>query len=198
MGNMNLSFGWKDTIQTLILSFILLLISGGCSSKEQRPLTYFSDEETSAQDELEVEEGNMDLAYSNTGREVSVPYKEKGGIKLIPVKVNGIAFEMVLDSGCSTALITVAEASYLYLKGRLSDEDFLGTAPSMVADGRIVENMVVNLKNVVIGDVIGCEDVQATVVSNAEAPLLLGNEVLDRLASYSINNETKTVDFVLK
>ena len=92
----------------------------------------------------------------------------------------------------------MAEANYLYQKGLLSQEDVIGVAHSQIADGSIVENMVVNLKEVVIDDRISCPDVKATVSSNVQAPLLLGNEVLDRVATITIDNTNQTLKFVLK
>ena len=114
------------------------------------------------------------------------------------MKVNGVGFEMIFDTGCSGALISVAEANYLYQKGKLTQEDFVGTTQSQIADGSVVENMVVNLKEVVINDQILCPNVLATVSSNINAPLLLGNEILDRLATIKIDNEQDALIFKLK
>ncbi len=105
---------------------------------------------------------------------------------------------MILDTGCSGALISVAEANYLYQKGLLTEADFIGTASSYIADGSILEHAVINLKEVIIGDQILCKDVQASVSENPGAPLLLGNEVLDRAATFSIDNENKVIRFTLK
>ena len=54
------------------------------------------------------------------------------------------------------------------------------------------------MKDVVIDGQIYCPDVQATVSSNINAPLLLGNEILDRVAAITIDNETETLHFRLK
>lgn len=160
-------------------------------------MTFYSDtgDETEDYTAYDATDG---LSVAASGESISVPFQEEGGVKFVPVSVNGLAFHMILDSGCSTAMITVAEANYLYNKGRLTENDILGSTKSTIADGSIVENMVVNLRQVIIGGKILCTDVQASVVENAQAPLLLGNDILDRVASYSINNQTKTIDFILK
>ena len=44
----------------------------------------------------------------------------------------------------------------------------------------------------------GTYNVQATVSANTKAPLLLGNEVLNRTASYSVDNVNKVINFTLK
>ena len=146
----------------------------------------------------DLEEAAEESSYAQSGDEIVVPYRNDNGVKYVAVKVNGVGFEMIFDTGCSSALISVAEANYLYQKGKLTQEDILGTVHSKVADGNVVENMVVNLKEVIINDQILCTDVKATVSGNINAPLLLGNEILDRLATIKIDNENETLNFKLK
>lgn len=113
--------------------------------------------------------------------------------------VNGqFTVKMILDSGCSGTLISIAEAKYLYEKGCFTQDDILGMTQSQIADGSIVENMVINLRELVIGGQIACTNVTATVSANAQAPLLLGNEVLNRAPSYSVDNENKLIKFKLR
>ena len=80
----------------------------------------------------------------------------------------------------------------------MNQEDILGVSQSLIADGSIVENAEINLKEVIIAGKIVCSDVRATVSNSLLAPLLLGNEVLDRAASYTIDNVNKTIIFKLK
>lgn len=132
-----------------------------------------------------------------------VPYKETGGVKFVHVKVNGVGWDMIFDTGCSGTLLSLSEARYLVEKGLLVEDDILGFAHSQIADGSIVENMVVNLRKVSIiandGETIDCYNVRATVSNNIEAPLLLGNEVLDNVAyDYTIDNARKVISFNVK
>jgi len=169
---------------TIALSLLLILAS--CESEKKKPV-YFDTDETAEE-----------TTYAQVGDEIVVPFRNQNGVKYVQVKVNGVGFEMIFDTGCSSALISVAEANYLYQKGKLTQDDILGTSQSQIADGSVVENMVVNLKEVVINDQILCPNVQATVSGNINAPLLLGNEILDRLATITIDNENETLNFKLK
>lgn len=164
--------------------FICLLCS--CGGEKKKPV-YVGLEETSGES-----------LYAQSGDEIVVPFRNENGVKYVPVKVNGVGFEMIFDTGCSGALISVAEANYLYQKGKLTEADFIGTTKAQIADGSIVNNMVVNLKEVIIDDKIFCDNVVATVSGNINAPLLLGNEILDRLATITIDNENETLNFKLK
>ena len=168
----------------LLLSLIMVLLS--CGGEKKKPIY------------VDLDEVTEESLYAQSGDEIIVPFRNENGVKYVAVKVNGVGFEMIFDTGCSGALISVAEANYLYQKGKLSQDDILGTAQSQIADGSVVENMVVNLKEVVINDQILCPNVKATVSANINAPLLLGNEILDRLATIKIDNENETLNFKLK
>lgn len=177
----------------LLLSAICLLAS--CKT-EKKKLAYYGEEDIE-EDTIEVGSNTSINYYSDD--EVIVPFEEQGGVKLIDVKVNGqFTVKMILDSGCSGTLISIAEAKYLYEKGCFTEDDILGLTKSQIADGSIVENMVINLRELVIGDQISCSNVTATVSANAQAPLLLGNEVLNRAPSYSVDNRNKVIKFRLK
>ena len=139
----------------------------------------------------------------NTGTSTEVEFEENCGVKLVHVKVNGVGWDMIFDTGCSGTLLSLSEARYLASKGLLLQEDILGTTHSQIADGSIVENMVVNLRLVSIitddGSSIDCHNVKATISNNINAPLLLGNEVLDEVAyDYTIDNTNKVILFNVK
>nr|DAE98662.1 MAG TPA: gag-polyprotein putative aspartyl protease [Caudoviricetes sp.] len=188
----------KRIIVGTILFIVLQLVTTSCG-KEKKALPFY-DTETSDESITESEDiGSVNDEYELMGGEsdVSVPFIEKGSIKYVKVSINGQPFDMVFDTGCSGTLISVAEANYLYQNGCLSNEDILGTALSKIADGSIVENMVVNLKEVIIDNKIRFSNVNATVSANSGAPLLLGNEVLNRVPTYEIDNENKVIKFKL-
>ena len=116
-------------------------------------------------------------------------------------KINGVNIDMIFDTGCSQTLISMLEAQMLKKKGLLTENDYIGNSKSIIADGSIVENMLFNIKSLELTDgirTIVCENVVVQVSSNIEAPVLLGNEVLDRVASYTIDNENNIIKFKLK
>lgn len=180
-------------MRALGFCFCLALLLIGCKNKEKYAPPYFETSNASIE-----QNGNLPESELSSGDVVAVPFIESGGVKYIEVELNRtFTVRMILDSGCSGALISVAEAQHLYSKGVLTEDDFVGKSKSMIADGSVVENMVVNLREVIIGGKIICPNVQATVSSNAQAPLLLGNEVLNRTASYTVDNQNKTINFKL-
>ena len=183
---------------SILILFIILGTS--CSKKKERPAFYDTENiESSTNFSVDsIIETSKVTENTDITDIVTVPFRENAGVKYVKVSVNGFGFEMIFDTGCSGTLISLAEANYLYEKGYLKSEDYLGKSKSQIADGSIVENMVFNLKEVIIDEKIHCADVTATVSANSNAPLLLGNEVLNRVASYTIDNENKTINFKLK
>lgn len=172
-----------------VLLFALMLCS--CDNPQNDLAFYDGNTEF---DEFE-ENDNFDIMGSNI---ISIPFRESNGVKFLEVSINGLVCEMIFDTGCSNTLISIAEANYLYEKGKLSVEDILGISQDEIADGSIVENVVINLREVVVGGKILCENVTATVSNNCQAPLLLGNEILDRASSFSVDNEKRVINFKIR
>lgn len=121
----------------------------------------------------------------------TVPIKMVGGVYMIPVEVDETAMEFVFDTGAGIISISEVEAAFLYKQGKISNEDILGLENFSDANGNISEGTIINLKTVKIGDRI-LNDVQASVVPNQRAPLLLGQTALSRFGKVTIdynNNE---------
>ena len=127
---------------------------------------------------------------------IKVAYEEMdGGTISVPVKINGMSLDMIFDTGASSTCITLAEANYLYEKGKLTDNDILDSQQFMTADGNLFVGLRVMLREVQIGDEIMLHDVEAVVVQNQMAPLLLGQTVLKQFREVSVDRENGVVKF---
>ena len=169
------------------LSIAITILMCSCGGEKSKVPVY-----------IDMDDSTEENSFAQSGDEIIVPFRNDNGVKYVDVKVNGVGFEMIFDTGCSGALISVAEANYLYQKGKLTRDDIIGVSQSVIADGSVVEDMVVNLKEVIINGQILCPDVTATVSKNINAPLLLGNEILDRVATITIDNNQDALIFKLK
>ena len=145
---------------------MMVLLISSCHEKKKN--LSFYDNSDIEDDSVEVNDYSSSTTISyNSSEEVTVPFTEEGGVKFIDVTINQkFTVKMFLDSGCSGTLISIAEAKYLYEKGCFTEDDILGTTHSQIADGSIVENMVINLRELVIGGKISCSNVTATVSAN--------------------------------
>lgn len=132
---------------------------------------------------------------------ISLQYEEMRGVKIIPVKLNGVTLNMVYDTGCSGLHLSLNELQILCKNGKITSDDILDVEYSTIADGSIVENGSINIKEIKIGNDDNCivlHNKIATVSLNQVAPILLGNEVLDELASVEVDNVKKTINFYKK
>lgn len=132
---------------------------------------------------------------------ISISYEEMGGVKVIPVKLNGITMNMIYDTGSSGIHLSLNELKTLCKNGKFDKKDILGVEYSSIADGSIVENGSINIKEIQIGDGDDCivlHNKKATVSPNQVAPILLGNDVLDELASVEVDNVNKKIKFYKK
>ena len=73
----------------------------------------------------------------------------------------------------------------------------VGKQHFMTADGSVSEGTVLNLRNVNFGG-LTLDNVQASVVKNQRAPLLLGQSVMQKLGRIEIDNEQRVLKITYK
>jgi len=118
----------------------------------------------------------------------------ENGVRYVWIEINGIKLRFIFDTGASSICISSAEASVLYRQGTLREEDILDIEYFQDATGRISEGTQINLREVRIGNMV-LEDISALVVDNIDAPLLLGQTVLERFGSIEIDNQNREIIF---
>lgn len=175
---MHYSIKFKSAISLIL--FLVIILMSSCEKKASKP-PYNLEQPTKAC--------------------ISIPYEEFGGVKAIPVKLNGVTMNMIYDTGCSGLHISLNELQTLAKNGKVSQDDVLGVSYSTIADGSIVQNGLINIKQIEIGsgdESLVLDNVQASVALNQDAPILLGNAVLDEMASVEVDNVKKTINFYKK
>lgn len=113
--------------------------------------------------------------------------KMHSGTYEIPCSVNGLPLKMIFDTGASDVTISSVEANFMLKNGYLSDSDVKGKKHYMTASGDIHEGTVLRLKEVKLGDTV-LKNVEASVVHSQKAPLLLGQSVLEKFGTITIDN----------
>lgn len=123
-----------------------------------------------------------------------IQMQEENGVYKIPCEVNGLRMKFIFDTGASNVSISLTEAKFMLENDYISSNDILGTATSQIADGSIVENTIIRLKEIKIADII-LKDVTATVTHSMSAPLLLGQSAIQKLGAIQIlGNELIILD----
>lgn len=120
--------------------------------------------------------------------------KMPSGTYEIPCKVNGLALKFIFDTGASDVSISLTEALFMLKNGYLKEEDILGTQYYSIANGDIAEGTTIRIKKLEFGGVT-LYNVDASIVHELQAPLLLGQSAIARLGKIQIdpNNSTLTI-----
>ncbi|WP_051633040.1 retroviral-like aspartic protease family protein [Thermonema rossianum] len=191
----------------VITSFCLMLLClTGCNdarrSGKRKPRTAQEQPQTTYKPERKASPTSPIQENKDYSEEVSVspdttapvilPIEEEHGVQYIWVTVNGLKLRFVFDTGASNLCISAAEALVLQRQGTLRKEDFLEKRQFQDATGRISEAHVVRLRQVSIGNRT-LHDVEALVIENLDAPLLLGQSALQRFGKIEIDNRRKVI-----
>ena len=75
----------------------------------------------------------------------------------------------------------------MFKNGYLTDSDVKGKTKYMTASGDIHEGTILKLKEVKLGDAV-LKNIEASVVNSQKAPLLLGQSVLEKFGTITIDN----------
>ena len=113
--------------------------------------------------------------------------KMYGGTYEVACSVNGLPLKMILDTGAADVTISSVEANFMLKNGYLSDGDIKGRRNYITASGDIHEGTVLRLKEVKLGDAV-LKNIEASVVNSQKAPLLLGQSVLEKFGTITIDN----------
>ena len=124
--------------------------------------------------------------HNETITEIAVTRKP-GGTFEIPCDINGLALQMIFDTGASDVTISSVEANFMFKNGYLSEKDIKGKKYYQIANGQISEGTTITLREVKIGDAI-LHNVDASVVKSQKAPLLLGQSAMERFGTITIDN----------
>jgi len=126
-----------------------------------------------------------------------IQMKKEGGVSVIPCKVNGLSLSFIFDTGASDVSISMTEALFMLKNDYLSKDDILGTNKYGDATGAISEGIVINLKEIDIAG-IKLQNVAATIVKNADAPLLLGQSAISKLGNVQLDLAANTLTITNK
>ena len=123
-----------------------------------------------------------------------IPMEIQNGVRYVWIEINGIKLRFIFDTGASSICISLAEALVLHRQGLLQEEDFIGLESFQDATGQTSEGAKINLRTVKIGNII-LENIEATIIDNVDAPLLLGQTVFERFGKIEIDNENNEIIF---
>lgn len=131
--------------------------------------------------------------HSSRGK-TTIKMRKEYGVYYVPCNINGTEMEFIFDTGASDITMSLTEAIFLLKQGKLLEEDIKGTQQYQIADGSVHEGAIVVLRSVQIGN-RELSNIQASIVDNMEAPLLLGQSALSKFGKISIDYNKNEIIF---
>ena len=132
-------------------------------------------------------------SQDDVGR-TTVKMEKRNGVYQIPVTINGSEMYFIFDTGAGMISISTVEVTFFYKQGKLTDDDIVGKADFLDANGNISQDVIIRLKEVTIGNRT-IRDVEASVVANSKAPLLFGQSALEKFGKISIDYSRGEISF---
>lgn len=120
--------------------------------------------------------------------QIEFKINEDYGVYLIPCKVNGVPLEFIFDTGATNVSISITEANFMLKNGLLDETDIKESIRYQIANGEINNGTKINLKEIEIGGYI-LHNIDAQIVYEQSAPLLLGQSALNKLGKVVIENK---------
>lgn len=133
--------------------------------------------------------------FQHFAQSTQVPMHQVGSIYLVDCELNSVPLKFIFDSGASTCQIGLTEALFLLKNGHLTEDDLLDDVTLRIADGSSIEGLRINIRSLVICDIL-FYDVDAIVVKELEAPLLLGQNILSSNTLVVIDYENLMLHFL--
>ena len=92
----------------------------------------------------------------------------------------------IFDTGASDVSISSTEAEFLLKQGLLEETDIKGKIKYKIANGKIEEGTKIIIREINIDGII-LKNVKASIVHQADAPLLLGQSAISKLGSIKLD-----------
>jgi clan AA aspartic protease (TIGR02281 family) len=119
------------------------------------------------------------LSLSVTSQ-TSIVLEKRNGVYYIPCRVNGLNMKFIFDTGASNVTISLTEALFMLKNGYLLEKDLIGTTYYEIANGDIQKGTKILIRKIEIGG-RKLFNVEASIIHNSNAPLLLGQSALEKL-----------------
>lgn len=137
---------------------------------------------------------------SLSSKKVIVPFERgSGDVARIQVSLNGEPFNMVWDTGASITCISALELLKLAKEDKIQLDDYQGAIALKIADGSTTESLIFNIREIYIpardNQYLILHDIEASVSTNDDAPLLIGQNIIQNLPRHTFREDEGVIEF---
>ncbi|MDA7803455.1 retroviral-like aspartic protease family protein [Crocinitomix sp.] len=161
-----------------------------------KPISYQKTiEKTSTTKSMTTASSSSNISVGSPAAKVIQMKKMASGTYEIPCKVNGLALNFIFDTGASDVSISLTEALFMFKNGYLNENDIIGTESYSIANGDITEGTTIRIRKLEFGGLV-LYNVDASIIHEMEAPLLLGQSAISRLGTIQIDPKKGTLTVI--
>jgi peptidoglycan-associated lipoprotein len=140
--------------------------------------------------------GTVNIQINPDDNVITFRTQDKTGLYLVPVILNGFNEEFIYDDRAA-AQVSLQKALDLLNDRIIGKEDFEGDPAKILANNSIRNNSIFNIKELRIGAKT-IRNVKFVVVHRQQNPIVIGRQILQRIGSYTINENTLQIKFQYK
>lgn len=118
--------------------------------------------------------------------------EKEGGVYTVPCKINGVPLRFIFDTGASDVSISLTEAAFMMKNGYLKKEDIGESVYYSIANGDVAKGTKLNIKEIEFSG-LKLYNIEASIVHETSAPLLLGQSVIEKLGKIQIEGNKLTI-----
>jgi len=119
--------------------------------------------------------------------------EKKEGVYYAPCAVNGLKLNAIIDTNAIDVSVSLSEVDFMIKKNLVKkDADFIVTGKYNVTKDGVAEGTRIIIRKLEIGDKT-LYNIEASIVDKLSAPLLLGQNAIKKLGTFSINNTNSTL-----
>lgn len=118
--------------------------------------------------------------------------KKENGVYTTPCTVNGLKLRFIFDTGASNVSISLTEAIFMLKNGYLDESDLHGSSYTQIANGDIIENTSVILREIEIAG-LKLYNIKAIIIHELSAPLLFGQSAIEQLGTIQIEENNLVI-----
>ncbi len=128
------------------------------------------------------------IGFSMFTRAENILLSHRGGVYYAPVTLNGkVQLEFVVDSGASLVYLPNHIFEKLKASGSVKNSDILGKGRSQIANGDIIDVLIINIQKLKIGQT-EIANIKAA-VGGDRSSILLGQSALKKLEPWSLDTQ---------